>query len=97
MCLDQAFADGQAQARSRGVAGRVLPVQDAVELVEHARKISGRNTLTAIGHFREACRLHPENWTYKRQAWSLLPTEQSPLEVYGGDWLSDVFNPKLSR
>ena len=30
----------------------------------------------AIGHFNEAHRLQPENWTYKRQAWSLLGQER---------------------
>ncbi len=44
----------------------------------------------AVGHFRAAYRLQPDNWTYKRQAWSLLPEGQDPREVYGGDWLTDV-------
>ncbi len=44
----------------------------------------------AIKHFRQAYHLQPENWTYKRQAWNLLSPTQTPLEVYGGDWLSDV-------
>jgi hypothetical protein len=44
----------------------------------------------AVRHFRAAYRLHPDNWTYKRQAWSLLPAGQEPLDVYGGDWLTDV-------
>jgi len=44
----------------------------------------------AIRHFREAYHRHPDNWTYKRQAWELLGPDQNPLEVYGGDWLSDV-------
>jgi hypothetical protein len=51
-----------------------------------------RNAQTdaAIGHFRAAYQLQPDNWTYKRQAWSLLPAGQNPLEIYGGDWLTDV-------
>jgi hypothetical protein len=40
--------------------------------------------------FRVAHRLHPANWTYKRQAWTLVDPEQGPSEVYEGDWLSDV-------
>ena len=43
-----------------------------------------------MGHFRAAYRLHPDNWTYKRQAWRLLPAGQDPRAVYGGDWLTDV-------
>jgi hypothetical protein len=42
-------------------------------------------------HFREAHRLQPHNWTYKRNAWELLnPGLQGPSEDYDGDWLSDI-------
>jgi hypothetical protein len=42
-------------------------------------------------HFREAHRLHPDNWTYKRNAWELLdPGTQGPSDAYDGDWLSDI-------
>jgi hypothetical protein len=45
----------------------------------------------ARAHFREAHRLHPDNWTYKRNAWELLnPGLQGPSEDYDGDWLSDI-------
>ncbi|CAN5507525.1 hypothetical protein BH23CHL2_BH23CHL2_35740 [soil metagenome] len=44
----------------------------------------------AAGHFREAHRLDPANWTYKRQAWSFVDPGQGPNDVYDGDWLSDV-------
>lgn len=44
----------------------------------------------AVHHFRQAHRLQPENWTYKRQAWSLADPLQGPTELYEGDWLSDV-------
>jgi tetratricopeptide (TPR) repeat protein len=44
----------------------------------------------AVAHFREAHRLHPANWTYKRQAWSIVDPAQAPNAVYDGDWLSDV-------
>jgi tetratricopeptide (TPR) repeat protein len=60
----------------------------------------------AIAHFRECHRLQPENWTYKRQAWSLLGNErvggdvgrfaQGPVEgeeaswPFDSDWMSDV-------
>jgi hypothetical protein len=45
---------------------------------------------SAAGHFREAHRLQPDNWTYKRQAWSLADPLQGPTELYDGDWLSEV-------
>jgi tetratricopeptide (TPR) repeat protein len=44
----------------------------------------------AVPWFRQAHRLQPDNWTYKRQAWSLADPTQGPTELYEGDWLSDV-------
>lgn len=44
----------------------------------------------AARHWREAHRLQPENWTYKRQAWSLADPLQGPTNLYEGDWLSEV-------
>jgi hypothetical protein len=44
----------------------------------------------ARGHFRAAHRLDPENWTYKRQAWSFEDPFQGPTEHYESDWLSEV-------
>lgn len=51
----------------------------------------------AIPHFNEAHRLQPDNWTYKRQAWSLVGNEkagggemgrfnQGPLPGEEADW-----------
>ena len=48
--------------------------------------------------FRRAHRLQPDNWTYKRQAWSLAGTVagqdsdllQGPNDLYDGNWLDDV-------
>jgi hypothetical protein len=36
---------------------------------------AGRRDL-AIAHFNASHRLQPENWTYKRQAWSLVGNER---------------------
>jgi hypothetical protein len=44
----------------------------------------------AVPHFREARRLQPDNWTYKRQAWILASPYQAPSDLFEGDWLSDV-------
>ena len=59
----------------------------------------------AIKHFRETHRLQPDNFSYKRQAWSLMaPPEsgpfarfiQGPMEgqesewPFEGDWVTDV-------
>jgi hypothetical protein len=60
---------------------------------------------SARSHFREAHRLAPDNWTYKRQAWSIEPSPlegpmarfwQGPLPgaetewAYEGDWVKDA-------
>ncbi len=58
------------------------------ELAQHLHR-SGRPE-NAVPHFREAHRLQPGNWTYKRQAWSLADPLQGPTEQYDSDWLTDV-------
>lgn len=50
---------------------------------------AGRPEL-AVPHFRESHRLQPDNWTYKRQAWSLHDQAQGPNDTYASDWLTDV-------
>jgi hypothetical protein len=50
---------------------------------------AGRES-AAVPHFRAAHRLQPENWTYKRQAWSLADPTQGPTALYDGDWMTDV-------
>ncbi len=44
----------------------------------------------AVPWFRNAHRLQPDNWTYKRQAWTFADPRQGPTELYDSDWLSDV-------
>jgi len=45
----------------------------------------------AIEHWREAHRLYPENWTYKRQAWNFEdPIRQGHTDAYEGSWFEDV-------
>lgn len=72
---------------------RPRPMEEATaaahfELGQHLYLTGERDA--AVEHFRAAYRLQPDNWTYKRQAWSLLPPGQNPLDVYGGDWHTDV-------
>ena len=74
--------------RSRG-----RPVEEAAAAAhfELAQRLhaTGRED-AAVRHFREAHRLQPDNWTYRRQAWSIADPTQGPTELYEGDWLSDV-------
>ncbi len=58
------------------------------ELGAHLHRLE--RTEEAARHWRQAHRLQPDNWTYKRQAWSLADPLQGPTELYAGDWLSEV-------
>jgi hypothetical protein len=41
--------------------------------------------------FREAHRLDPANWTYKRQAWQFVsPVLQGRTDAYDTSWASEV-------
>jgi len=51
------------------------------ELANHLWQAGRRDA--AIAHFNACIRLQPENWTYKRQAWSLVGNEQSGDAQYG--------------
>jgi hypothetical protein len=75
---------------------------------DHARAAAcfemGQHLLHTVGHdaavpwWRQAHELFPENWTYKRQAWTLVTTPegaendlmQGPNDVYAGNGLDDV-------
>ena len=67
------------------------------EIGDHLRRTIGHEA--AVPWWREAHRLYPSNWTYKRQAWTLVTTPegaedndlmQGPNDVYEGNWLDDV-------
>ncbi len=59
------------------------------EIGQHLHR-SG-NAAGAIPHWREAHRLQPDNWTYKRQAWEIQdPGSQGKTDAYDGHWLEDV-------
>lgn len=44
----------------------------------------------AMSHFREAHRAQPNNWTYKRQAWSLVDRAEGFEDFYDGNYADDV-------
>jgi tetratricopeptide (TPR) repeat protein len=76
-------------ARSAPRPPEVSRAAASFELGQHLYR-SGQAE-AAVRWFREAHRLQPDNWTYKRQAWELVdPVLQGPSEQYEGDWLSDV-------
>jgi tetratricopeptide (TPR) repeat protein len=47
-------------------------------------------TEDAVPWFRNAHRLQPDNWTYKRQAWTFADPRQGPTALYDSDWITDV-------
>ena len=58
------------------------------ELGQHFHR--GGEQDAAARWFWQAHRLAPDNWTYKRQAWSLADPLQDRTDVYDSDWLTDV-------
>jgi hypothetical protein len=84
-------------ARSRPVGDDEARAAACFELGQHLRGEVGDDA--AVPWWREAHRLDPGNWTYKRQAWTLVTTPdgsdendllQGPNDVYEGNWLDDV-------
>jgi hypothetical protein len=58
------------------------------ELGQHLYR-SG-NERGAVPYWRDAHKLDPGNWTYKRQAWSIADPNQGPTDDYDGNWIDDV-------
>ncbi len=83
-----ALAPEEVLRRSRPRAVEEARAAAHFELGQHLHRL-GRPE-DAVRHFRGAYRLQPDNWTYKRQAWTLLAPHETPLAVYGSDWLTDV-------
>jgi len=83
-----ALAPDEVVARSQPRPPEASAAAAHFELGQHLHRAGEADA--ARSHFREAHRLAPENWTYKRQAWSLVDPLQGPTEFYDGDWLSDI-------
>jgi hypothetical protein len=97
-----ALSPDEVVARSRPRSADVALGHAHFELATHL-EAQGHHA-AALPYFREAHRLVPESWTFRRQAWSLEagpegpfarfwqgPSEQDPDSwPYEGDWLSDT-------
>lgn len=84
-------------ARSRPRGAAEAEAAACFELGQHLRATIGDDA--AVAWWRRAHQLDPGNWTYKRQAWTLVTTDpdatendliQGPNDVYDGNWLDDV-------
>jgi len=59
------------------------------ELGQHLHRNGDHDA--AIPHWREAHRLDPDNWTYRRNAWNFEdPVRQGHTQVYESSWYEDV-------
>ena len=81
--------------RSRPRPPEVARAAACFELAQHLHRHGQPDD--AVQWFREAHRLQPDNWTYRRQAWFFAdpvligPTEGAEDEwPYEGDWLTDA-------
>jgi hypothetical protein len=84
-------------ARSRPRGAAEAEAAACFELGKYLRVTVGEEA--AVTWWRRAHELDPDNWTYKRQAWTLVTTPegaaendliQGPNDVYAGNWLDDV-------
>ena len=90
-----ALSPGEVVARSTPRPPETSKAAACFELGQHLHRAG--HPADAVPWFREAHRLQPTNWTYKRQAWEFVdPILQGPSDEYDGDWLSDVrrFGPE---
>ncbi|MEY2422289.1 MAG: hypothetical protein QOI95_2356 [Acidimicrobiaceae bacterium] len=90
LSADEVVARSQPRGREQAEAAACF------ELGHHFHQAGDHDG--AVHWWREAHRLDPNNWTYKRQAWSLASTApgepsdlmQGPNDLYEGNWLDDV-------
>jgi hypothetical protein len=94
---DYALSPDEVIARSRPRGAAEAEAAACFELGQYLRGAVGEEA--AIPWWRQAHELDPGNWTYKRQAWTLVTTApdatendliQGPNDVYTGNWLDDV-------
>lgn len=93
---EYALTPDEVIARSRPRSKEHAEAAAAFELAQHLWRAGNR--AAAVEWFRRAHAMHPENWTYKRQAWSFANTQegqpsdliQGPNDLFDGNWLDDV-------
>ena len=92
-----ALSPDEVVARSRPRGDTEAEAAACFELGQHLRATVGADA--AVPWWRRAHELDPDNWTYKRQAWTLVTTPagagandliQDANDVYEGNWLDDV-------
>jgi peroxiredoxin len=84
---EYALAPEEVVARSRPRDEAHSRAAACFELAQHLQRAGMPGD--AVRWFREAQELSPENWTYKRQAWSFADPLQGPTDAYDSDWLTE--------
>ena len=83
------LAPDEVVRRSRGRDASGATAAAHFELGQHLHR-SGDHP-SAVRHWREAHRLDPDNWTYKRNAWNFEdPVRQGHTPAYDGSWFEDI-------
>ena len=90
-----ALTPDEVLARSRPRGRREALAATHFELGCHLHRLG--HPIDARHHFKEAHRLHPENWTYKCQAWSFVAPDLGPSAEYDTDWASEVERTGVDR
>jgi tetratricopeptide (TPR) repeat protein len=84
-----ALAPDDVVARSHARTDNEARAAAHFELGQHLHRAGDH--AAAIPHWREAHRLQPDNWTYKRQAWNFEdPVRQGHTDAYDSSWIEDV-------
>jgi peroxiredoxin len=92
---EYALSPDEVVRRSQPRSADVAMAAASFELGEHFHRTGAEDA--SVRWFRDAHRLQPDNWTYRRQAWYFAdplrigPTEGAEDEwPYEGDWLTDA-------
>jgi tetratricopeptide (TPR) repeat protein len=88
-----ALSPDEVIARSQPRSAAEAEAAAHFELGEYLRREG--HVEAAQDHWRKAHRLHPQNWTYKRQAWDLIDPVDAGMQynvkhVYDSNWLDDI-------
>jgi hypothetical protein len=90
-----ALTPDEVLARSRPRGREESQAAAHFELGTHLQRLG--HTADAVGHFKEAHRLQPDNWTYKCQAWSFVSPHLGPSTEYDTDWATEVERAGVER
>ncbi len=76
----------------RRCSARTADQSRAAACFEIGQELQRRgNSDAAVPWFQRSQDLFADNWTYKRQAWSIIdPVSQNPAGVYTGSWVGDL-------